>query len=493
MKNIFVLLLLCFAVTTSAQKDIPLPDGSNASEKKELKKSKNIGARWVFNPKILPVVTIAHKQFDIEENQLEVINLSNATLGLRAEKYKPNDNIGYGADLEVSFRNFVYHTDRDFQVEEAIVNFTPFFTFKRGGLSKTKSYLISGGFMNSFVVKNEIRYLDDQSFLRSGNNQDITKKYRLYGYLEFGLKRDVFYSNWNKVKRSGHSTISLGVLLPFFNQSATFKNKNGDFTGSFEVFRKNRSSFSGLVLNYTQNIDVKQNQSIRPYEDRYVDFFGITERDKGTKDSFLTKGNYIYLPPLINFYNPEKPFFGNFYVRLTNKASLDSLSLNGVALEDPVTNLRSSFFYSFGYSFHFLGNYSNKISARDRSSDQNKLHWDFFVSAGLSNRTFNLSNWQTLGRYRSLLLELNGGLRLGVRGIYITGGYEYALPFSNRLVINDMEYDGFKLDNIANTSIFFGLGFRNSIYIKAALREITSIKTVEDSMDNLEFSIGFGI
>ena len=184
---------------------------------------------------------------------------------------------------------------------------------------------------------------------------------------------------------------------------------------------------------------------------------------------------------------------GNFYVKSSYKPGVDSIAIEGTLMEDPIINLRPSVYYGFGYSFHFLGNYSNQILANDRGSDEYKLHWDFFVSAGFTNRIYLLENATNIGRFRNFALELNGGVRLGIKGIYIFGGYEYSIPISTRLVINETEYDGYELESIDNSSIFFGLGFRNSIYLKGAIRQITTVKTMEQSIDNFEFTIGFGI
>ena len=310
MKTLLTLLCLSFLIPCLAQTPPSNPSEDEQSKKEEQRIEKDMGARWIYNPKILPVIPISHKQFNANDEQIEVINLNNASVGMRVEKYKPNDNIGYGADLDIGTRNFIYQLDRDFIFNETYVNLTPFFTFKKGGLEKIMHYFINAGFVNNFVFNANAKYLTDQAFLNTSDNLSIFKRYRLFGYFEFGFKKDVFYSTWNKVKRSSHYTLSVGVLLPFFNQSSTFRNNNGDFINEFEPFKKNRSSYSGIVLNYTQNIDFRMNQAPEPYEDQMVDFYGTSENDKVDKDFQLTNKNHIFRPPLINFYDPETFLFG---------------------------------------------------------------------------------------------------------------------------------------------------------------------------------------
>ena len=437
--------------------------------------SEKMYARWVFAPRLLPYVPIFSRQLDEDDQEIQVEYDRGFIIGGRIEKYFPNSARGFGIEVDFFNRDLNLFREDRFLISENAISLTPFFSLKKRGFEKLNHPFLEFGVRNQYTLSSQI--------VQSGGvflqNPSFLKKYRLWGYIGIGSKKDLFNQPSKKV---GLSNFSLGIFFPIFNQTSTFKQTNSGFIPGFDLFRKNRTSNFFVSLNFAQYLDIKKNKCGDCYEIPY---------------ELLTGNEQQFLPALANWSKPKKWFFGNFYMHIGFQSRLDSVFIDREGLERMILRRNHAISTRLGYSIHFLGNYSKYYNDKGKpfiiKSDK-KVRWDLFVSGGLSDRRIVLGQ-STRYRLNQIAAEISGGFRIGYTklGIFLFGGYTRVFPLYEEFLYEDGTTEDFNFSNTRNEYFFLGFSFRNSILIKCNYFFLENLKRKSSLQDNLGLSIGFAI
>ncbi|MEO1262976.1 MAG: hypothetical protein AAFZ15_29475 [Bacteroidota bacterium] len=466
---IFILCISYFKISSQEENIKNLPAQTNKSSSKE-------SSRWTFSPTISPYIPIINRLSDIDDDKISINNDDGFIYGLKFEKYFPNSKKGFGFEINYLNREIIVTDANRYYFSENAISLTPFYSLKSGGIEQINHTSFEFGLKNQFTFYNSA-YRSDGSNSFDDYNVAMLRRFRLYGYLGVGIKKDEFNKESHRI---GVSTLNIGIFFPIFNQANLTKNNNFIYPPGFEIFRKSRYSNFYAVLNYFQNIDMKKSTDGSIYQ--------IPEAFTYPKNNFKPKKLF---PPLIHWTNPITSGFGNFYLHSVFQPQVDSVELSSRIYSDTSLTIKSSLSWKAGYTYHFAGNYSNFIeSGKDRG-----WRYNLFLGAGVLNKIYNLKGTQE-ARINSLSIELNAGGRLGYYppGLFVLIGCTYQIDLNQKLLVNLDETEDFDLANLKYFRLFAGLSIKNAINIRViATPSLNNYKKNETLMDKLSFSIGFGL
>lgn len=465
------LLFACWQNLFGQDQSVQLaPIQGNAASSKE-------SARWTFSPTLFPYVPVINRLSDINDVKINITNDNGIIYGFRVEKYFPNSKKGFGVEMDYLNREIVATDANRYYFAENAISLMPFYSIKSGGIEKINHKFLEFGLKNQYTFYNSV-YRSDGVESFDDYNLSLLKKFRLYGYLGFGLKRDEFNK---ESKRIGLSTLSAGIFFPIFNQANLTRNRKFNYPTEFEIFRKGNYVNAYLVINYVQNIDWKKSTDGGIYQIPPGAILSTSSNFKPQK----------YLPPLVHWTNPETNLFGNFFLHSVFQPQVDTVQLTSSIYSDTNLIIKSSISWKVGYTFHFLGKYSQyNLGENERGG-----RYDLFVSANFLNQIYNLKGSQE-ARINKLSFELSGGGRVGLYppGIFVFAGYTQRFDLANKLLVNLDETKDFNFANLGHSSIFVGLSIKNAINFRVIVTpSIKTLKKSEPKMDKLSFSIGFGI
>lgn len=437
----------------------------------------NESARVLINPILFPYLPLINNQKAVDDSEIKIRSDRGIYVGLRGERYYPNHNKGFAVELEYLNRDYILEKEKKYFFLENSISVTPIFLWKRNNLEKVQHLFGEIGFRNQFVFNNDASVLQLNSRPITENNADIIKKYRLWGYLGLGLKRDFFRRLNTQTKVTN---FSFGLYFSLFNQSNNFSNKAIDaFKPNFELFKKNHSKNLHFRLSYTHQLDVKKN--IAPPIN-----FSILEKNEVSPNKELQ-----YYPPFVSYHHSTKRLAGNFYINTSYQVPIDSVEMTIDNAIDTLS-IRPSLSYRVGYSIHFGNFRSDLYEHRD-----NGIRADVFLSAELYNQQFHLNKKDFIARANLIKGNISAGGRIGHYpfGLSFAGGGGWSFLLSKQFYSNVTDSEDFKFNQLENWFIFAAVGVRNSLYLRANYYRTTNavLNPANKKQSLFEISLGFGI
>jgi hypothetical protein len=452
--NIISVILLFLLNSSYGQKDV-----------EKYTPSKKIAKHWVWAPFYFIPIGI-NSQRSADDTKIPSYNDGGLTIGIKTETSHPNYWLEYGSELGYSLLNYSLFKDKGYTMTNHAVFLTPYLSFKiNNDVFSTSRKIISVGFSNSYVIKNNTYYWNKT--LKNESNLKALNKYQLYLYAGIGLKKDLFIANVN----TEQSELSLGFYLPVFSRANIFVGKKSSFQGELEKFHNSKGFWGYATLRWSQMLDFHSNL----YKDS-LDLIGKPSKPK-------------YFPALIHFDNATTNSFGGFYVESRFRQKQDSI----YKAEDNTTiyNLRESNTWALGYTFHFLGNQDHNRSSfnNDRGFRRN-----VFGSAGVSKTNYLLNSTSGIAKINTYNVDAMIGGRIGIeKGLYLNLAYGVSFPFKKEFTNYEIKKDIKSYNNIQFHTGFLGFSYRNLLTLGAYYKPIKGYETLNSSrIRDFEFFIAVG-
>lgn len=444
--------------------------------------SEKLNKRWVFYPKFQPYYPVLTSFKNLENETIEVKEENGLMVGMVFEKFYPNRNLGYKIDFDYTARDLIFPGSPTFYLSENNIGLTPILQLKKNKLLKEKIPLFELGLRTQYTLSS-ILVATDQNLALEVDNFDLLRNIRWYGYVGIGIENILSNVELGKTRYVGLKHFSVGMYFPLFNQANLFKSDKPNFEAPYDVFFKSRFSHFYFNINFAHALDLKRNlvSYTMPAE-----VYGNCSKDA---------------QPFINWSNPKKNLFSNFYFHALIQPRVDSIVIDYIGDNQFITDVSPApVSYRLGYTLHFLGNYKKHINTTTcleynaNTADYKILRFNFFVSTGVSNRTFFIENG--LSRTNLFDAEALGGVRFGLHpfGIFAFGGYAYQINLSKELSLRDKFFDDFNFSNLGNSYWFGGLSYKNLLSFRVNYHPgFTNEKVVSSILDKMSFSIGIGI
>jgi hypothetical protein len=202
-----------------------------------------------------------------------------------------------------------------------------------------------------------------------------------------------------RVQKTYPATLQLQAYLPFFNQANLVDQDPSVFPAEEQTFRDLSFKAAQFGIMYAQAIDVHSNNKV-----------AISNQES----ALLQKYNKAvgFAPPLVNFDWPNKRIEGVFSLSGVIQSGQDSLRIGP---DSTFMDLSASLGIKAAYSLHFLGNNRGGLF-NPTTGESYAEHWflyNFFLTGGLHQQTYRLTNNTGYFSSQQLFAFAEGGIRFG--------------------------------------------------------------------------------
>lgn len=390
-----LLIFLCWKQANVSTQTSGIKDISEVSRN-------DVSAKWIITPVFTPNFIINGKSIGYTYNSFNDVVLSDQRrLGLTLDKFYPNGNRGYGADLVYEKNSYFLDEGgeemRLYQDDQLAIR--PFLTFNNNALSKSKFGYLDLGLDTRLLVRNR-RY--DYNDARDIKSSPYLKRVTTYLLLRLGKK--AIASNHFLISRVGQSRFELDLAIPVFELGNRIKSPRNNVYG--DSLYKGNYSPSFLNIRYAESIDNKPRNIV-----------GIEEIKLPANK--ITK---FFLPP-VNFNSPLTPLFGGLYVSTLLFSPVDTFGFSNSS-DTIYIGRESDQNISIGMNIGFLGNYTPYYST-------NRDFRHFLLSVGMRRENLFLRN-RDIQYIKRTSLESGLSFQYGFKNtFFLSGGYLFVWRFKS--------------------------------------------------------------
>lgn len=406
---------------------------------------------------------------------------------LRFSTYKPGGGFNAGIDFGYFKHLHILKTpagsllDKSLNLSGGII--TPHITYAWKNIEAVRHLMLNAGVSYRRYAEQSIRsnemFPDGQTF--GAVNFDLPYLRKSSTFLQLGLGLLIERPSL-RAQKTYPATLQFQAYLPLFNQANLIDDNPLIFPEEDQTFRDLKFNSQHFGVMYSQVIDVPSNNKT-----------SIANQKSALLQKYNKKVGFA--PPLVNFDWPDKSIEGVFSVSAVLQSGQDSLRIGPA--DSTFMDLSPSLGLKVAYSLHFLGN------------DKKDLHniagrwfmYDLFLTGGLHQQTYRLTNNTGYFSSQQLLVFAEGGLRLGALidaskgrkfklAIMLYGGVGTRSPLRSNAVYRNGDENLYAL---VNQYAFGGIQINDLITIKLNATPIRPAHRQGKflAQANLEVGVGF--
>lgn len=440
-----------------------------------LKSGERSWERITFAPLLNPYFPLALNFTDRNGSSITIDQDFGFRPGLRFERYAPNSPRGFSLEADFQLRELIFEKEGQFFFSDRSIGLTPILSWKTNNIEHINHPFIEVGIHQRFSVKNGLVFSNEVNRIEIERDLSV-RKLRSWAYLGLGIKRNLFNQDWSRIQLS---SLRLGAFFPLFDQANIFKNRDWSFSQNQE--KMELSYFSAIIPNisYLKMINFHRNTLTRSIPNK-----------------FAPKSKESLFSPLPNWNKVQRSFSGNFYSHFILQPEVDSVSIINDA-DEYIINLISSWGWRIGYTIQFLGNhkrfYNEKSDVAFTQLYKSAFRWNLFGSAGIFSSHLR-SDDDLFSRYSLNALEVNGGIRLGIKSLFMHAGYCKLFNVQKEVIIGNKKISDFSYGGRIDDSWLLGFSLSNNLCFRIYYQDTFSKRSDGRKFsDNLFFSLGFGL